>query len=46
MKDEVGDGQVTARSPKSDELVEHIDDVLDAIGARPDARLNLGRGMK
>jgi hypothetical protein len=46
MKDKVSDGQVTARSPKSDELVEHIDDVLDAIGARPDARLNLGQGMK
>lgn len=36
-----GQGQVTVRSPKSDELVEHIDDVLDAIGASADATPNL-----
>lgn len=36
-----GAGQVTVRSPKSDELVEHIDDVLDAIGAKPTDRPNL-----
>jgi len=35
-----GAGQVTVRSPKSEELVEHIDDVLDAIGASPQDRLN------
>lgn len=46
MKVGAGESQVTARSPKSDELVEHIDDVLDAIGARPDARLNQGQEKK
>lgn len=34
------DRQVTVRSPKSEELVEHIDDVLDAIGAAPEDRLH------
>jgi hypothetical protein len=44
---EAGDGgQVTVRSPKSDELVEHIDDVLDAIGASPEDRLNTGEKPK
>jgi hypothetical protein len=46
MNLEVGNDRITARSPKSDELVEHIDDVLDAVGARPDARLNFGQGRK
>jgi hypothetical protein len=35
-----GTAEVTVRSPKSDELVEHIDDVLDVIGASPDDRPN------
>jgi len=39
-------GQITARSPKSDELVEHINDILDAIGAPSDARLNQGQEKK
>jgi hypothetical protein len=41
MTSEAGAGTVTARSPKSEELVEHIDDVLDAVAADPEARLNL-----
>lgn len=36
-----GQGQITVRSPKSEELVEHIDDVLDVIGAPTDATPNL-----
>jgi len=42
VPDDGGGGQVTVRSPKSDELVEHIDDVLDAISASPEDRLNTG----
>jgi hypothetical protein len=34
---------VTVRSPKSGELVEHLTDVLDAIGAAPTDRLNTER---
>ena len=36
IKPEDGGGaKITVRSPKSEELVEHINDVLDTIGARP-----------
>ena len=41
-----GAGQVTVRSPKSEELVEHIADVLDAIGAAPNDRLNAEKTEK
>ncbi|MFM7290433.1 MAG: hypothetical protein ACKO6B_04285 [Planctomycetia bacterium] len=34
-----GESGITVRSPTSEELVEHIDDVLDTIGAAPEARL-------
>lgn len=43
MTAEAGNGRVTTRSPKADELVEHIDDVLDAVGAGPESRLNRGK---
>jgi hypothetical protein len=35
--------EITVRSPKSTELVEHIDDVLDTIGAAPGDTLNRER---
>lgn len=38
-----GAADVTVRSPKSAELVEHVTDVLDAIGAAPSDRLNTER---
>ena len=38
--------EITVRSPKSEELVEHIDDVLDAIGAKPTDRLNVEETAK
>ncbi len=31
--------EITVRSPKSSELLEHIDDVLDTIGAAPEDKL-------
>jgi len=34
-----GNSEITVRSPKSEELVEHISDVLDSIGAAPNAQL-------
>lgn len=42
LKD-TGSGEVTVRSPKAEELVEHIDDVLEVIAAAPDDKLNLDR---
>ncbi len=41
-----GRGPVTVRSPKSEELVEHMTDVIDAIGAKPDDRLNTDESEK
>lgn len=41
-----GQGQITVRSPKSEELVEHIDDVLDVIGASPTDRPNRAEKKK
>ena len=41
-----GAGEITVRSPKSEELVEHIDDVLDVIGAKPTDRLNVEEAVQ
>jgi len=40
------DAEITVRSPKSGELVEHIDDVLDTISAAPNDQLNRERAIR